>query len=473
MTRRSKRAAALVLAALSLISCARLFGDAIQCETDGDCARFGAVCNSSQGVCINPPPPESRPTGPSGQADAQTPDRCSATTKPTATIGTKFAGDGGVMQAEITSATTLGCDTDWVLDTRVFVRAGATLTIQPATTIRAKKGTGAGLVISRKARLVADATRDAPVVFTSDSPTPAPGDWDGIYLLGEAAPRPLAPYNGDSDLPYGGNVAGGDSGLLNFVRVEYPKNGLVFAGVGSGTLVDSIQVRKSGSDCFFFSGGMVDAKHLVCQSPADEEFETALGYGGRLQFLFGHKSPVSPTPEANGLLLDGSHPAIYNATLCGESPTAAGYGLVFRNNATVSLQNAIVTGWAAGLDARGSLPSPGLLRGSIFFGNTTEPAYVEDPLVVDPASPLYNDDNAFDEIAWFNTAGSGNTTTDPQLGGCFDAANPKPFPATSVTANAIAPPADGFFDPNAKYIGAFKDANDAWMTGAWVRFSSQ
>ncbi len=33
------------------------------------------------------------------------------------------------------------------------------------------------------------------------------------------------------------------------------------------------------------------------------------------------------------------------------------------------------------------------------------------------------------------------------------------------------PPDDGFFDPEAKYIGAFK-ADDTWATGAWVSFDA-
>jgi hypothetical protein len=57
--------------------------------------------------------------------------------------------------------------------------------------------------------------------------------------------------------------------------------------------------------------------------------------------------------------------------------------------------------------------------------------------------------------------------------GCFDAKSPKPWPQTSLTTNARQPPADGFFDPLAKYIGAFKDDADPWMKGAWVRFDDQ
>jgi hypothetical protein len=48
-------------------------------------------------------------------------------------------------------------------------------------------------------------------------------------------------------------------------------------------------------------------------------------------------------------------------------------------------------------------------------------------------------------------------------------------PATALTANAATPvDPDGvpFFDTTATYIGALRDQNDTWASGAWVVWSA-
>lgn len=47
-------------------------------------------------------------------------------------------------------------------------------------------------------------------------------------------------------------------------------------------------------------------------------------------------------------------------------------------------------------------------------------------------------------------------------------------PTTSLTSGAATPPADGFFDAAATYMGAFKDASDNWATkGKWAVWSDK
>lgn len=38
---------------------------------------------------------------------------------------------------------------------------------------------------------------------------------------------------------------------------------------------------------------------------------------------------------------------------------------------------------------------------------------------------------------------------------------------------ATVPPDDGFFDPQAKYVGAVRDGNDTWPSGNWVVWSDK
>ena len=73
---------------------------------------------------------------------------------------------------------------------------------------------------------------------------------------------------------YGGTVANDNSGILQYVRIEFPGigltatanseiNGLTLYAVGSGTTIDHIQVSYSGDDSYEWFGGTVNAKYLV------------------------------------------------------------------------------------------------------------------------------------------------------------------------------------------------------------------
>ncbi|MBX3221956.1 MAG: hypothetical protein KF795_15675 [Labilithrix sp.] len=471
---RALLALALVPGAVAAGACA-LLDDPQQCATDGDCARFDAVCDTAQAICIprggadGGGPTQDDGAAPAVDAGEDAPPldpRCDISPKPVASATTGLpAVDGG---AQVASTLTLGCDKDWTLDGHLVVPANTTLTIAAGTTIRAKKGTNAAIVVLPGGRIVAEGQRNAPIVLTVDDAAPAPGDWRGVFVLGSAPRNGNAPYQGDPLLAYGGANADDDSGALTFVRIEYAQNGVVFGGVGKKTKIDSVQVRRSNDNCFVFNGGAVDAKHLVCQFVADEQFELQEGYSGRLQFIFGQKSP--PGDGHHGLLVDGANtfPVIYNATLCGQAGAAnvLGYGMLVRNGTRLDANDLVVTGWFSGLDTTGNLGTPLLLRSSVFFGNTLNPVVDEDG----GAGPAADDDNGFSELDLF--ADGGNRDTDPNLVDCHDPTAPKPWPGVALTAGARTPPNDGFFDTSATFIGAFKDANDAWMTGAWVRFGA-
>lgn len=268
---------------------------------------------------------------------------------------------------------------------------------------------------------------------------------------------------------------------MSYVRIEYSGveigdgneiNGLTFGSVGSGTQIDHIMVSNTLDDCFEFFGGTVSATYLVCNNGGDDMFDGDQGFQGKLQFIFGiQRTPISDDP--NGFEMDNdktnptvapvSNPTIYNATLCGVNKDIPNqqYGAVFRRGFTGTFGNVILTGFEGGVDFRDVPPTSVDMMSSVFFGNSpANVAYAEDGSNTDTQA---DDDGAFDEIAWFNTAGKNNSETDPALSDCF-AAIPKPQPATEIAG--ATPPAG--FDTSATYVGAFKDANDDWMTGAWI-----
>lgn len=448
--------------ALLLVACSALFEDAQQCSTDADCTQFGAMC--SDGICTRKTAGgggdrnETGPT-PNDPIEASTdgpvaPDPCVATNKPVV----ELAGD-------VTADQTLSCTSEYVLKTKMLVRRGATLTIDAGVLIRADTATM--LAVQPGGRVVVNGTKDKPVVMTSSSATPKPGDWMGFYVIGEA-PSTGSNYFIDPDLNYaGGADVDSNSGSISYLRIEYGVYGLALGAVGRGTKIDSVMVRGTSDNCFTVFGGTVDLKHLICQFPGDEMFEGNDTWQGRLQYFYGSQTPSGD--EHHGILLDHSTATMSNVTLCGTN-LGQSYGLVVRNSSTIDLANMIVTGWFGGVDTRGptTLASTEIAY-STFFGNAGNPAYAEGSSA-DPNSNYYDDDNGFNEIAWFENPSRVDMEDDPALVACTDPAAPKPYPLAPIAGRA--PANDGFFDAAAAYRGAFSDPNDDWANGAWAKFGA-
>ena len=136
---------------------------------------------------------------------------------------------------------------------------------------------------------------------------------------------------------YGGTDPDDNSGVMKYVRIEYPGiayslnneiNGLTFGGVGRGTTIDYIQVSYSGDDSYEWFGGTVNCKHLIAYRGWDDEFDTDFGFRGKLQFLVGLRDPeVADQSGSNGFESDNdgsgstnsprTSPTWWNVTLVG------------------------------------------------------------------------------------------------------------------------------------------------------------
>jgi hypothetical protein len=394
---------------------------------------------------------------------------------------------------EIKTDTTLTSDKIWTLKHKVHIRAGATLTIEPCTTILGDKGTLGTLIIDPGAKIMAEGGRDEPIVFTSQAPAGdrQAGDWGGLIVLGRApinVPGGKANVEGLNPTPetqYGGTAADDDSGKLKYVRIEFSGillsqnnevNGLTFGGVGSKTQVEYVQVRNTLDDCFEFFGGTVNAKHLVCTTNQDDGFDWDFGYSGKLQFLVLQQDQAFPD-DTNGFESDNdamsttnmpiSNPTIYNATFVGHDADKQQYGWLARRSTQGAVHNAIFTGFEACIDIRDAQTKIEL-KNSICFGNKVH--NIAYPEMAGGMGAMADDDNGVDEVAWFNEATRNNSEIDPQLVKPFDVAAPDFHPKTTISEKAATPPDDGFFDPTATYIGAFTAA-DTWMSGAWLSFT--
>src|SRR4028119_503940 len=176
---------------------------------------------------------------------------------------------------DITTNTTWTNNNIYLLNGIVYVNSGVTLTIEPGTIIKGSFANQGALVIRQGGRINAAGTPTQPIVFTSEKPAGMrqPGDWGGLIICGNAPTNRTGnpTIEGGTQATYGGTNPADNSGVLQYVRIEYPGipflpgneiNGLTLGGVGSGTTIDHIQVTASGDDSFEWFGGTVNAKYL-------------------------------------------------------------------------------------------------------------------------------------------------------------------------------------------------------------------
>ena len=400
------------------------------------------------------------------------------------------------LTGEIEEDAVLTNDREYLLKYNTYVRDGVSLMVQAGTVIRGDAATAGTLIVQPGARIIAQGTPDAPIVFTSARPEgkQAPGDWGGVIVLGLAPVNNIPVEKGQmatiegiaSGGEYGGNNPDDDSGILEYVRIEYAGreiapnneiNGLTFGGVGRFTRVNHVQVRHVLDDCFEFFGGTVDARYLICQSPGDDGFDWDLGYTGRLQFLL-LTGGDGKADGANGLEGDNdprgtratpvSAPKIYNATLCGQNDPRVRehFGILARHGTQGEIGNSIITGFAAGYDVRNPLTRVSIVATTFFENLQHTIAYPESD---DQKGAYADDDGGFNEYRWALRHSFNNSTDDPGIPGCIRRVGQTYKPEQPV-AGGVTPPEDDFFDTTATYRGAFRNESDNWDSGAWVKW---
>jgi len=227
-----------------------------------------------------------------------------------------------VISSNITSNTTWTTGNIYELTVPIYVKNNATLTIQPGVIVRGKIA-GAGLFITRGAKLMAEGTATSPIVFTSgnDVNFRNRGDWGGIVLLGKGSYNINGGFNyiegiaQSDDTKFGGEATPDDndnSGTLKYVRIEFAGftygaagsnteiNGLTMGACGKLTKIDYVQVSYSNDDSFEWFGGSNSSTYLVAFNGLDDDFDTDNGWSGNVQFCLAVKEPsAADTSDSN------------------------------------------------------------------------------------------------------------------------------------------------------------------------------
>ena len=415
------------------------------------------------------------------------------------------------LEGNITADRTISAANKNFLKGFVYVKSGATLTIEAGSVIKgisvASGERAASLIIEPGAKIIAEGTVDKPIVFTSDKEPGkrVTGDWGGLIICGNArVNRTNQPtIEGGPGTHYGNTTSdefnGESSGKLKYVRIEfagYPLepdkeiNGLTFGGVGSGTEVEFVQVSYSNDDSYEWFGGTVNAKHLIAYKGWDDDFDTDYGYTGKLQFLLSVRDKdIADTSDSNGFESDNdgdgstntpfTKPVFSNVTLIGpfygkvsdrtqaevEAKTAdAANGakggkyqaaMHLRRNSSLNVYNSVFTGWPYGL------------RATDKKGQANDGIAIENVIFAGMWKNFYEDEKVSENF--FNRAGN-NTVLENTRQIIAKDGDYSSVVADAVKGADFSKLADSLFE-KVTYKGAFDGTND-WTEG-WTNWDPQ
>ena len=403
-----------------------------------------------------------------------------------------------VVTGDVSASETWTSANYYVLRGAVFVRSGSTLNIQAGTRVIGESGSVGALVVERGGRINAIGTAAAPIVFTSDQPIGqrGRGDWGGIIINGRA---PInfgsgeAAGEGDTGV-YGGTDPNDNSGILQYVRVEFAGiefspdnelNGIAFQAVGRGTQVDHVQSHLSRDDALEWFGGTVDGKYLVMSGAADDGLDWTFGWGGRVQFAAilqrgddADNAIEADNNEFSNNVLPRSQPQVYNVTICGD-PTGIGSEVQraanLRRGTAFTIRNFLITGMRQGfqIETTNTATTGQVDNGTSQMGAGASWNNLNAQGVVTPGQAMHSS-----VTAYMNTGRFPNIVLNQPAGlsaaACNAAiVNPNLQPPLASLAGGqlapILPPNDGFFEV-VTFIGAVPPAPAPnWMDG-WTSF---
>ena len=290
--------------------------------------------------------------------------------------------------SNITTNTTWEAGKCYVLAGRITVESGATLTIEPGSLIKGDAGQAANataLLVARGGKLMAEGTAAAPIIFTSAADRITPDDiangnfespnldeninglWGGVLILGNA---PISASDSGGELTevqiegiptsdpnglYGGNDAADNSGVIKYISIRHGGtnigagneiNGLTLGGVGSGTVIENVEVVANQDDGIEWFGGTVNVTNAVVWNVGDDGIDTDQAWGGTLDNF------VVITTSGSSFELDGPEGAysdghtIQNGSVIANDPDNDRFSadiIDLDDNSIVDLRNIYIT----------------------------------------------------------------------------------------------------------------------------------
>lgn len=379
------------------------------------------------------------------------------------------------------NSTTTGCTTALTADTNV------TLTIQPGVILYGSTGQS-WLAVNRGNKVQAVGTATQPIVFTSKdnvlgyNDDSSQGQWGGVVLMGRA---PVTDCNvgtvaggtcerdteGSADLArFGGSNAADSSGRLSYVQIRYSGfvlgsgrelQALTTEGIGSGTVLDHIQVHNSSDDGAEFFGGVVNMKYYIATGADDDSLDVDTGAQMDLQYamllpratkgdaLFEIDSNGAESDTPRTRLRVSNFVAIQPQTSADNEANDLAAGL-FRGNSDTTLVNGLIiapNNECIRMNGSGTTPATLTARSVALQCNATK--YL--------GSGSYNASAV--QTAFGSGANNNNDSFTNTLASLFiNGANETGV--TAFNASTLA----SFFDVTS-WIGAVRNSSDTWYAG--------
>ena len=394
----------------------------------------------------------------------------------------------------LTNDVTLTNDAYWLIKGRLAVgndnADNAVLYIEQGTTVFGEEGDDF-LVVRRGSQIQAEGTANAPITFTSvqdlTGQETSIGQWGGLVLLGNA-PTNLCNTGDDSDTSdaelaacgvaaegdaglYGGADAEDNSGTLRYIVVKHAGralaagdelNGISFAGIGSGTEVEFIQVHQNLDDGVEFFGGTVSVRNIVLTDIGDDSLDWSFGWTGNAQNVYiqqsaagGDNAIEADNNEDNPAWLPLTSPTISNVTIVGADGTN---GVRLRNGTAGAVRNLVVTageGYSNCLRVNGAESIANAESGALSVENSIVACETDDNFGSDEIS-------GGSTQAWFSGQTGNSVQTADALMLSTDGFTPRS--GSPLLGAGVDMSADSDFFTSTDYIGAF-DGENNWMDG--------
>ncbi|UMB53284.1 hypothetical protein MKD41_13195 [Lutibacter sp. A64] len=278
----------------------------------------------------------------------------------------------------------------YILDRKVVVQEGVTLTIEPGTIIKGRAGTGSlssALIVARGAKINAKGTASNPIIFTAEADNIEPGQkygtnldetnnglWGGVLILGKATSSfkndvtqlQIEGISADDTFGLYGAVDGvftddDNSGVFEYISIRHGGtligegneiNGLTLGAVGSGTTINNIEIVGTVDDGIEFFGGTVNVSNVLIWAQGDDGLDVDQAYSGTID----NAVVILGADSDHGLEIDGPEGtiegrfSIKNLTLIGNTDTDNGEYADYRSSAMGSTTNVYAYGFKASSD---------------------------------------------------------------------------------------------------------------------------
>lgn len=324
-----------------------------------------------------------------------------------------------VLRTPITGRVQLSPWKIYGLDGYVFVDEGGVLVIEPGTVIIGDTvGQNSALCVNRGGKIIAEGTRQRPIIMTSSAPPGqrAAGDWGGLLICGRARTNhpggQAALEGGIADANqvrgwFGGDDDNDSSGVIRYVRIEFAGiaaapnselNSLTMGSVGRRTVIEYVQCSYGNDDAFEWFGGTVNGKYLISTGCLDDDFDTDNGWSGRVQFavaqrfraradqsisqafesdndasgsfnrpltsgVFSNVTAIGPLQDTSWTVGTGTAPNTFNSRF--------GAAAQIRRNSRLSIINSVFIGWPRGVEIAGSNTMAAAAADSFLVRNNT------------------------------------------------------------------------------------------------------